>query len=263
MEFERIANRQSAAYKHLARLVRDKKYRKSQGEMVCEGWKMLEEALRSGVVPKLILCEDTATAQPLLAQAAAQGARMLQADAALFGEISDVETPQGVLFACASPVVHALPPNLANAIVLDGLQDPGNLGTVLRSADAFALDAVILAEGCVDIAAPKTVRSTMGAIFRQTVVQMPLVQAIDALHAQGIAVYAAALEPDSQPLTAMAPKTAVIIGNEGNGVTQAALTHADGKIIIPMAGSAESLNAGVAASIFIWEMGRSGTETKN
>ena len=141
-----------------------------------------------------------------------------------------------------------------------GLQDPGNLGTILRTADAFALDLVILCEGCTDPTAPKVVRATMGAAFRQPVCQMPLTDAVSALRAQQIPVYAAALEPDSVPVPAegLPARAAVIIGNEGRGVTAAALEQCDQKLIIPMAGRAESLNAGVAAAILIWEMTKKG-----
>ncbi len=258
-EIPSISSRSSAPLKHLSRLVRDKKYRKNEGKMVCEGWKMLEEAQRSHVALQTLLLnadlpwQENPAHVTMVAQAQAQGCRIFQTDGTLFGEASDVETPQGVLFSCASPLMQALP-QVQHAIVLDGLQDPGNLGTVLRTADAFALDAVILAEGCVDPTSPKAVRATMGAIFRQCMVQMPLTEAIEALHAQGIAVQAAALEADSQPLSDKLSKTAVVIGNEGNGVSQTALDKADGKVILPMQGSAESLNAGVAAAIFIWEM---------
>ena len=135
------------------------------------------------------------------------------------------------------------------------MQDPGNLGTILRTADAFALDAVILCEGCTDPTAPKVVRATMGAAFRQPVYRMPLAEAAAALKTRGLPVYAAALEPDSVPSTALdLHGAAVIVGSEGRGVTAQALELCDKKVVIPMAGRAESLNAGVAAAILIWEM---------
>lgn len=142
-------------------------------------------------------------------------------------------------------------------IVLHHPSDSGNLGTILRTADAFGLDAVILCEGCTDASAPKVVRATMGAAFRQPVYRMPLAEAIAALHARHMPVYAAALEPDSVSVTGMTLcGCAVIVGNEGRGVTRQALDLCDKKIIIPMRGRAESLNAGVAASLLIWEMAK-------
>lgn len=262
MEFTAITSRQNATLRHLARLAREKKYRLKTGEMVCEGEKMLGEALDSGVSVHAVLVRADVCADPaLLARAAAQGAAVFTAEPGLFALATDVETPQGVLFCCDRPVRGQI--NLSSvrrAVLLDGLQDPGNLGTILRTADAFALDLVILCEGCTDPTAPKVVRATMGAAFRQPVVQLPLAEAVRALQTQGIPVYAAALEPDSVPLTAdgLPERSAVIIGNEGNGVTQAALDLCDRKLVIPMAGRAESLNAGVAAAILIWEMTRRG-----
>ena len=262
MEFIQITSRQNTTLRHLARLAREKKYRLKTGEMVCEGEKMLDEALRSGIPVRAVLVREGAEADAaLIARASAQGAALYTANAALFAAATDVETPQGLLFSCVRPVRQAIDfAQVGRAILLDGIQDPGNLGIILRTADAFALDLVILCEGCTDPTAPKVVRATMGAAFRQPACQMPLAEAVSALHARGIPVYAAALEPDSVPLPpeGLPKHSAVIIGNEGNGVTPEALALCDQKLIIPMAGRAESLNAGVAAAILIWEMTKKG-----
>lgn len=256
----RIESRHNTTLRHLARLAREKKYRQGAGEMVCEGEKMLYEALSSGIAVKSILLRagDTQN-EELIMRAEAQGARLFEAEPQVFALASDVETPQGVIFSCAMPKRFAddLPEALSGAVLLDGVQDPGNLGTILRTADAFALDAVILCEGCTDPTAPKVVRATMGAAFRQPVYHMPLAEAIAALKTRGLPVYAAALEPDSVRSTTLdLHGAAVIIGSEGRGVTRQALELCDRKMVIPMAGRAESLNAGVAASILIWEMTR-------
>ena len=255
-----IESRHNSTLRHLARLAREKKYRQGAGEMVCEGDKMLREALDSGVQVKTVLLRagDIQDAG-LLARAQAQGARLFQTEAALFALASDVETPQGVLFSCVPPRLHAddLPGKLSGVMLLDGVQDPGNLGTILRTADAFALDAVILCEGCADPNAPKVVRATMGAAFRQPVYRMPLAEAAAALHARGMPLYAAALAADSVPVSSLdLHGAAVIVGNEGRGVSAQALELCDRKIIIPMTGRAESRNAGAAAAIVIWEMVR-------
>ena len=258
-----IESKQNATLRHLARLGREKKYRKTCGEMLCEGEKVLGEALRAGVSVKTVLTSKDArlsrAAQDLIERAAQQGAQLFTAAAHLFLLASDVETPQGILFSCVLPQRAAgdLPAGLKDVVLLDGVQDPGNLGTILRTADAFGLDAVILCEGCADWAAPKVVRATMGAVFRQPIYHMPLSEAVAALRTRGLPVYAAALAADSVPLTALPlAGSAVIVGSEGRGVTDGALALCDRKIIIPMAGRAESLNAGVAASILIWEMTR-------
>lgn len=258
-----IESKQNTTLRHLARLARDKKYRQGAGEMVCEGGKMLGEALASGArVQSVLLRADTCFPEGVradIARAEAQGARIFETSPALFAQASDVETPQGLLFACQPPrrLADDLPQRLSGAILLDGVQDPGNLGTILRTADAFGLDAVILCEGCADWTAPKVVRATMGAVFRQPVYRMPLAEAMAAVRTRGLPVYAAALDDDSVPVTVVSlSPAAVIVGNEGRGVTRQALEQSDRKIIIPMAGRAESLNAGVAAAILIWEMTR-------
>lgn len=265
MEFTEITSRHNATLKHMARLAREKKYRLSTGEMVCESDKMLHEALESGVhVSSVLVRAGTvldSSAQVLLTRAQQQGAVLFRAEEKLFSLASDVACAQWLIFSCQRPVQSTMDfSHVRRAILLDGLQDPGNLGTILRTADAFALDCVILCEGCTDVTAPKVVRATMGAAFRQPVCQMPLEQAVAMLHAQQITVYAAALEPDSIPVPEQGfpARAAVIIGNEGRGVCAQALARCDEKIIIPMSGSAESLNAGVAAAIFIWEMTRRG-----
>lgn len=255
----RIESRHNAALRHLARLGREKKYRRSTGEMLCEGEKMLYEALSSGAQVKQVLVREGKpddACRALLARAEEQGAALYTAPEALFALASEVETPQRVIFSCAQPVWKAAAlDGQRQALLLDGVQDPGNLGTILRTAEAFALGAVVLCEGCADPFSPKVVRATMGAVFRLPCVSLPLAEAVGRLRAQGLAVYAAALHGDSVPLGSVPlGRAAVIIGSEGSGVTRQALALADKRVIIPMAGRAESLNAGVAASIIIYEM---------
>lgn len=255
----RIESKQNAALRHLARLGREKKFRRETGEMLCEGEKMLREALSSGAKPGIVIVkagEESESLSALLRQAEQAGAKLYQAPEPLFRLASDVETPQRLLFSCAQPQWGAK--DLAgqkHVLLLDGLQDPGNLGTILRSADAFALGGVVLCEGCADPFSPKVVRATMGAIFRLPCPRLPLLEAVAQLRQNGLRIYTAALHTDAVPVGA-APleNAAVIIGSEGAGVTQAALDAADRSVIIPMAGRAESLNAGVAASILIYEM---------
>ena len=216
---------------------------------------MLEEALRSGAKLKTVLTR-TGWDSPLIAQAETQGAALYGAPDALFCLASEVETPQNVIFSCEQPqwTADALD-GASQVLLLDGLQDPGNLGTILRTAEAFALGAVVLCEGCADPFSPKVVRSTMGAVFRLPCVTLPLQEAAERLHRSGLPLYATALHEDSVPLSSVPlSKAAVIIGSEGKGVTEQALRLSDQRVIIPMRGRAESLNAGVAAAIVIYEM---------
>lgn len=255
-----IESKDNPLIRRMSRLAGDRKYRRTQDEMVCEGEKMLREALRSGVpVREVVLARERAFDETLLAQAQEQGARLTLAPEKLLRSLSNVETPQGLVFCCARPVstLEALR-GAKRLVLLDGLQDPGNLGTIIRTADAFALDGIVLCEGCVDPTAPKVVRATMGAVFRMPIAVSGLRQAADFVRGGlGLPLYAAALEPDSVPLTRVPLRqSAVIIGNEGHGVTPDALALCDQPVIIPMAGRAESLNASVAASILMYEMSR-------
>lgn len=250
-----IQSRQNAALKHLTRLGRERKYRRSTGEMLCEGEKMLEEALRSGAVLKTVLARRGWESE-MLREAESRGAALYCAEDALFRLASEVESPQNVIFSCMQPQWDAAAlDGKKQVLLLDGLQDPGNLGTILRTAEAFALGAVVLCEGCADPFSPKVVRSTMGAVFRLPCVQLPLKEALDRLKDGGLPVYATALHEDSVPLSAVSlSRAAVIIGSEGRGVSESALRLSDKRVIIPMRGRAESLNAGVAAAIVIYEM---------
>ncbi len=255
----RVESKDNPLIRRVSRLASERKFRKAQGEMVCEGEKMLREALQSGIrVSDVILSESREWSEHLLKQAETAGARLTQVPERLLKGLSHVETPQGLVFVCAQPVFALERLERAQRLmVLDGLQDPGNLGTIIRTADAFALDGVILCEGCVDPASPKVVRATMGAIFRVPVVSAPLLDTAAWLRQHELPLYATALRTTSVPLTCVdLRRAAVIIGNEGRGVSEQGLTLSEKQIIIPMTGRAESLNASIAASIVMYEMMR-------
>lgn len=253
-----IESKQNARFKHVRKLMEQKKYRAQCGQFVAEGEKMLEEAIRSGATLEEIFVSEQAQASAVVAQAQSSGVAIHIISGTLMRALSDLETPQSLLFTCRMRAHAGSLSNVRNMLVLDALQDPGNLGTILRTADAFALDAVVLCEGCVDAYAPKVVRATMGAIFRLALLRMSLKACIISCNTQDIAVYATALSEQSVPIREVdfARACAVIIGNEGNGVSEYGMQCARQHIKIPMAGSAESLNAAVAASIVIYEMMR-------
>ncbi len=254
-----IQSRSNPKLRHLLRLGREKKYRRETGEMLCEGEKMLGEALASGAEIKTVLIrgrKQGGTLGPLAEEAGKRGAALYTADGALFLGASQVEAPQDVVFSCKQPEwgKDALS-GVSQVLLLEGIQDPGNLGTILRTAEAFALEAVVLCEGCADMYSPKVVRSTMGAVFRLPCVSLPLEEAARILKGAGLKIYAAAVHGSSISIfDAKLAHAAVIIGSEGRGVSETAAKLSDDRIIIPMRGRAESLNAGVAASIVIYEM---------
>lgn len=255
----RIESRENSLVKRLVRLSNDRKFRKEMQEMVCEGEKMLGEALSSGMdIHDILLAEDAELDTALLRQAEGQGAKLYICPSSLLGKVSNVKTPQGVVFSCERPVAELrVLQGAKRLMVLEGLQDPGNLGTIIRTADAFALDGIILCEGCVDPTSPKVVRATMGAAFRMPIAAASLEQTVAFLREQNMPLYAAALSESSVPLTHVdLTRAAVMIGNEGRGITKKAAALCTQQIIIPMDGRAESLNASVAASIIMYEMSR-------
>ena len=258
----RIESRENPLVKRLVRLSGDRKYRKTMGEMVCEGGKLLDEALSSGVeICDVLVAEDAQVDTGALRRAQQAGARLYICPSALLAKVSNVQAPQGIVFSCERPVTELESLRGARRLmVLEGLQDPGNLGTVIRTADAFALDGVILCEGCADPTAPKVVRATMGAVFRLPIAAATIEETADFLQRQQLPLYGAALDDASVPLARIdLRRAAVLIGNEGRGITKKAAALCDQLLIIPMAGRAESLNASVAASIIMYEMSREGS----
>jgi TrmH family RNA methyltransferase len=178
----------------------------------------------------------------------------------VFGEISDTQTPQGILAVLKKKEFDfgETMQQGNSVVVLDCLQDPGNLGTIIRTADAADISAVILTKGCVDLYSPKVLRSTMGSVFHMPVFEgMNINEIIPALKSLGYKVFASYLEGANnyfhEDLTG---KSAVIIGNEANGVSNETIKSADKLVKIPMPGRAESLNASIAASIMIYEIVR-------
>lgn len=257
----RIESRENSLVKRLVRLSGDRKFRRDMQEMVCEGEKMLGEALSSGIeIHDILVADEAELDTELLRRAERQDAKLYTCPASLLSKVSNVKTPQGVVFSCERPVAELdVLHGAKRLMVLEGLQDPGNLGTIIRTADAFALDGIILCEGCVDPTSPKVVRATMGAAFRLPIAAATLEQTVEFLRKQNMPLYAAALSESSVPLTRVdLTRAAVMIGNEGRGITKKAAALCTQQIIIPMDGRAESLNASVAASIIMYEMSRKG-----
>lgn len=179
----------------------------------------------------------------------------------VFKHVSDTQTPQGVL--CIVKQEHYEIETLLNIeqphfIVLDNLQDPGNLGTIVRTAEGAGVDAVFMSKDCVDIYNPKTIRSTMGSIYRMPTIYIEdTVKLLELLKEKGIKSYAAHLDgKNSYDREDYREGTAILIGNEGNGLRDEVSEKADIWVRIPMEGQVESLNAAIAASVFMFEVAR-------
>ena len=251
MNVERITSRQNPLVARLRKLGNDKKTRRQEGVFLCEGTKLVGEALgwKAGV-ETLVVAEGIALPGEL-----PDTVRVVEVPADLLKAVSTVDTPQGMLAVCRTPDLtppRALEPGLY--LVLDGVQDPGNVGTVWRTADAFGAEGVFLLPGCAEPFSPKTVRSTMGACFRLPVWETGLEDLTALLGGAGLPLYATALREDTADLRSVRlDRAAVVIGSEGRGVSQAVLDACALTLKIPMRDRCESLNAAVAASVVLWE----------
>ncbi|MGE5675097.1 MAG: TrmH family RNA methyltransferase, partial [Mycobacterium leprae] len=189
----------------------------------------------------------------LLAQLAATGVALYEVSPTTLERLADTQSPQGILAVFHTPVWRVEQMGAGLVILLDGLQDPGNLGTIIRSLEAMGGAGLAIAGG-VDPFNPKVVRSAMGSLFRLPLVKDEVAPLIDQLRAQGRTVYVADAGGSLTPWTAdLKGSSVLVIGNEGAGPSETARQMADAAISIPMPGPTESLNAGVAASLLIYE----------
>ena len=253
MNAETITSRQNPLMTHLRKLASSRSYRKKSGEYLCDGAKLLAEALKWGAEVKTAVFSEGVDIPPL-----PDGVRAVRVSEELMRAVSPMETPQGALFTVALPEVQ-LPETLSGKhyLVLDGVQDPGNVGTILRTADAFDCDGVFLVNACADLYNPKTARATMGAIFRREAYSVTAEELFALLRKSGVPLYGTALRDDTVPLAeANLVRAAVAIGSEGRGLSQQVLDECAKTLKIPMNPRCESLNAAIAATVVLWEMYR-------
>jgi TrmH family RNA methyltransferase len=244
-----ITSRKNPIVLHFKRLGADGAYRRETGEFLCDGEKLLKDALSSGAVVTAVLTEREAL--PF----AVPGARIYRVTRAVMEAASPLKTPQDILFSCRMPR-HDVSRQDGFAVLLDGIQDPGNMGTILRTAAAFGVGQVLLTGECTDPFSPKTVRATMGAIFRMPVRRVTLTDLAE-MKSAGIPVYGAALREGSEDIRSVPVESGVVaIGSEGRGLSEGVLALCDKTVIIPMAPGTESLNAAAAAAIVMWEAAR-------
>ena len=244
---ERITSRKNPLLQQVKKLLSSKKAREEAGLFVADGTKLLAEAVKWFPGLKTVILSDGVEAS------LPETVRVIRVPGDVMESISPMASPQGALFLCALPEKKAFVPR-AGMLILDGIQDPGNLGTMLRTADALNVPLVLL-EGCADPYGHKVVRSSMGAVFRNDVIQSTWAEVSAACKAAGIPVGVTALSDRAKDIrTADVKKMAVVIGSEGQGVRREILDSADAELIIPMNERCESLNAAVAATIVMWQM---------
>ncbi len=229
---------------------------------LAEGFKMYEEAPAEWIL-QVYLSQSaeqklrSGEAESPLCRKLAESGYEVAADE-VFAKMSDTQTPQGILTVLRQPE-HTLEEMLEDPapllVLLEDLQDPGNLGTILRTGEGAGITGVIINEKAVDIFHPKTIRATMGSIYRVPFVCVEdLPGTMDQLHRRGIRTYAAHLRGEkSYDAFSFRGGTAFLIGNEGNGLTEATAGRAENYLRIPMEGQVESLNAAMAAGILMYE----------
>lgn len=245
-----ITARKNPLVQQIRRLLSSRKEREQTGLFVADGVKLLEEAVRWWPgLETVVLTEGVDVPVP-------EGVRIVRVCPDIMAYISPMETPQGALFLCRLPEQTPFAPK-PGMLLLDGIQDPGNLGTILRTANAFDIPVALL-EGCADPYSHKVVRASMGAVFRSPVQRVTWEEARKGLAEKCIPLGVTALSEKAHDLRAASlAEMAVVIGSEGQGVRQEILRYAQNDLIIPMNPGCESLNAAVAAAVVMWEIRRS------
>ena len=255
-----ITSTSNARVKELVQLQKKSKVRNEQGVFLVEGVKMYQEIPQEQLV-KVYVSETFADKQKEEINRLKDRRKLEYLSDHVFQYVSDTKTPQGILCVvrqstyCLEDILEA---EDAHLLVLDNLQDPGNLGTILRTAEGAGVTGIIISKDSVDIYNPKVIRSTMGSIYRVPFVYVEdLKEAIAKVKAHGIFTYAAHLDgKNSYDKEDYTKKTAFLIGNEGNGLRKEIADLADTWIRIPMQGQVESLNAAIATSVLMFETAR-------
>lgn len=252
-----ITSKDNEKIKHIKKL-KDKKYRDEKQQYVIEGIKMLEEAIKENAdIDTIIICEECIKQETLDSKFLYEIANeeCIYVPKKLFTSLTDVVNPQGILAVInKSRKANEIKFDEEFILILDNIQDPGNMGTILRTLDSVNIKQVIVSKNSADVYNPKVIRSTMGAIFRVNVVESEdLLKTIDEIKKNKYKVLATSLNTDKNMYDVTMKNVAVVIGNEANGVSKEVLDKVDTHIKIPMLGRTESLNASVAASIIMYE----------
>lgn len=262
MDWKKIESRSNPAVKFAAGLA-DKKFRDREMVFPAEGFTLFFDFAKMGLLPRKVYLSEKAVSlrfdvEKALAEA---NAELYLLSEASFEKVTTEKGSQGLVCVYSISDLHALVPltRTGKLIALERVQDPGNVGTVIRTASAFGFDGVLLAD-CADPFGPKAIRATMGAVAGIPIVTFPTTKAmLSFLREKNVRTVATCLAPDSRPIgeTDLSEPVCVLIGNEGKGLSEEAVALCDAKSVIPME-TMESLNAAVAATVFLWEIKRRG-----
>lgn len=253
-----ITSKDNETIKEIKKLS-SKKYRDEKSEYIIEGIKLIKEAIKENAkIKKIIICDDCLKANPIDKELLYEIARFdcIYVSEKVFLGLTNVNTPQGILAVIEKKQTEEVKIDYSEDIIviLDGVQDPGNLGTILRTLDSANIKQIIISKNTADAYNPKVVRSTMGAIFRVNIITSEyLKETIKDIKKHKFQVITTSLEASKSMYDIKFKKKAIIIGNEANGVSKEIAGLADEKIKIPMLGKTESLNASVATGIIVYE----------
>ena len=252
-----ISSKDNEFIKHVKKL-KDKKYRDINKEFVVEGIKLIKEAIEENAnIKQIVICDNCQNTDVIPKDLMYDIARYncIYVTENIFKTISDVNTPQGILAIIGRKATEAEIDYTQDIIVaLDDIQDPGNLGTILRTVDSIGLNQILVSKGTADSYNPKVVRSTMGAIFRVKIIECEdLEKTLKEVRKNKYQLVITSLQTENSIFDVDYKKKVIVIGNEANGVKQNIQDMADVKVKIPMLGKTESLNASVAAGIVLYE----------
>ncbi len=252
-----ISSKDNEFIKHIKKL-KDKKYRDMNKEFVIEGIKLIREAIEEKAeIKQIIICDNCLDSDIIPKELMYEIAKYecVYVTESIFKVISDVNTPQGILAIIGRNAGEAQIDYTQDIIVaLDDIQDPGNLGTILRTVDSIGLNQILVSKGTADSYNPKVVRSTMGAIFRVKIIECEnLENTLKEVKKHKFKLVVTSLQTEKSLYDINFDKKLIVIGNEANGVEQKIQDLADEKIKIPMLGKTESLNASVATGIVLYE----------
>lgn len=230
-----------------------KKERERTATFLVEGFHLVEEALAAKKVSEIIVSEHV----EIPSTWDVHENLITTVTVEIIKELTDTETPQGIIAVCKQDTLATFAVEGNTFLLIDAVQDPGNLGTMIRTADAAGIDAVIVGTGSVDIYNPKVLRSAQGSHFHLPIFRGNLIEWIEKLQARNIPVYGTALENGHLYTETEAASTfALVVGNEGNGVAAEILHKTDKNLFIPLFGKSESLNVAVATGILLYYLKR-------
>lgn len=247
-----ITSKDNETVKEIKKL-KDKKYRKNK--FIVEGTKMIEEAIKYNAKIELIVYREGFDISSINTQVNDKNTKTIEICENVFNTLTDVVSSQGILAIIRKEdTKQDIDYSQDFIIALDGIQDPGNLGTIIRTADAAGLKQIIVSKNTVDTYSPKVIRSTMGAIFRTNIIEVQnLAMELEKAKDNGLKIITTSLQTNKSIYDINYKKSIVVIGNEANGVSQEVRDISNEIVKIPMLGKAESLNASVSAAIMMYE----------